>query len=182
MGYLVSSSPDKLSIVVPRRFNVFLFVFIPLWIAGWITLTLKGNRDGQRDSVIGLSFFGIVSVLFMYEWLWNLGGKEELEVTSSTLTHRRVLFGIFRTRKYPMERIAAPHFVASKRRRRSSTPSGLGFYYGDRKIRVGDNLTQRDAKEIVAMFIRQFPESAKCWEQYQEGMPELDEDMTLNLK
>jgi hypothetical protein len=118
----------------------------------------------------------------MYSWLWNLGGKEEFDFTKSTLTHRRILFGISRTREFWMDRIAEPHFVESRSRGKSRTPSGLGFYYGGKEIRLGDHLTQRDAKEIVAALIRQFPELAKCWAQYAEGLPELDEDMTLNLK
>jgi hypothetical protein len=182
MNYSISFSTDKLSIVVPRRFSPFLFAFIPLWVAGWITLTVKGSRNGQPESAIGLCIFGFVTVVFTYAWLWNLGGKEELNFTMSSLTYRRVLFGISRTREFWMDRIAEPHFVESKAGGKSHTPSGLGFYYSGKEVRVGDHLTQRDAKEIVGALIRRFPELPKCWGRYAEGLPELNEDMTLNLK
>jgi hypothetical protein len=118
----------------------------------------------------------------MYIWLWNLGGREELEFGVSTLKHRRTLFGVSRTREFEMERIAEPHFVESKRRTKSRTPSGIGFRYGGEVIRVGDNLSQHEAKEIVASVIQQFPQLVSCWGQYEEGLPELDELMTLKLR
>src|ERR1051325_2790682 len=113
MTYSVSSSTYKLSIIVPRHFSPFLFAFIPLWITLWITFAVKAYRSEQHQSRIALLFFGTISVLFLYRWLWNLFGREELHFTGSTLMYRRILLGISTTREYFMAKIAEPHFVQS---------------------------------------------------------------------
>lgn len=81
-----------------------------------------------------------------------------------------------------MAKIAEPHFVQSTSAGRSRIPRAIGFSYGGKEIRLGDDITQREAKETVATLVKQFPELAKCWGHYVEGLPELHEDMTLNLK
>ena len=182
MSYSISSSPDKLLIIVPRRFSPFLFAFVPLWIALWIAFALKAYRSGRPQSLIALLFFGIVSALFTYSWLWNLGGREELHFTRSALIYRRALLGISTIREFSMDRIAEPHFVQSRSAGKSRIPSGIGFFCSGKEIRLGDHLTHRDAKEIVAALVKQFPELAERWGHYVEGLPELSEDMTLNLK
>jgi hypothetical protein len=182
MNYSLSCSPDKVSIVVPRRFSPFLFAFIPIWVTGWITFTLRGNRNGKTDSLIGLIGFGIVTVLFIYVWLWNLGGKEKLEFTVSGLTHKRILLGFSRSRVFRMKLIDNPHFENSRYRGKSRTPSGIGFSYKGKKFKMGDNLTQRGAKEIVAAVLLHLPEVRQYWGSFAEGFPESEEELTLNLK
>jgi hypothetical protein len=182
MGYSLSSTPNKVSVVVARRRNLPFLFFFPLWVAGWMTLALKGNRNGQPQSIFGASFFGIVTVLMAYTCLWNLGGKEELEFTASVLKYRRTFFGISHSRLFSIERIDNPHFENSHNRGKSRVPSGIGFSYEGKEIRVGDYLTCRDAKEIIAAVLRQLPELPRYWGHYKQGFLEFDEDMSLNLK
>jgi hypothetical protein len=147
-----------------------------------VTLVLKGIRNGQPQSIIAVILFGLVTGLVAYAWLWNLGGKEELEFTASALTWKRTLLGISHSRLFSIKRIDNPHFENSQSHGKSRTPSGIGFSYEGRHFRIGDDLTQRDAKEIVAAVLRQLPELSQYWGAYREGLPELDEDMSLNLK
>jgi hypothetical protein len=182
MGYSLSSAPSKVSVVIARRFNLSLLLFFPLWVAWWATLVLKGLRSGQPQSIFAIIFFGLVTGLLAYAWLWNLGGKEELEFTAYVFTWKRTLLGISRNRIFRMNRIDNPHFENSQSRGKSRVPSGIGFSYEGKQLRFGDHLTQRDAKEIVAAVLRQLPELHQYWGSYTEGLPELDEDMTINLK
>lgn len=187
MAYSVSRSPDRLSIIVPRRFDPLVFAVFPLWTAGWVSLAVRAYRGGFNQSAIpsslfALILFSVVTVLFLHEWLWNIGGSEELNFTVTSLQHRRRLFGIGRTRVFRMNQIAEPHFVESVRRRRSRIPSGLGFKYGGKQVRVGDNLNQQEASEIVRPVLDQFPELGSVWSQYSEGLPEPDELLTLWLR
>jgi len=181
MGYSLSSTPSKVSVVIARRLDLPFLLFFPVWVVGWMTLALKGLRSGQRRSVVGILFFGLVTGFLAYAWLWNLCGKEELEFTACVLTWKRSLLGIARSRDFRMDRIANPHFENSRSRGKSRVPSGIGFSYEGKQIRIGDYLTQRDAKEIVAAVIRQLPELGQCWGRYTEGLRELNEDMSLNL-
>jgi hypothetical protein len=180
MGYSLSSAPSKVSVVIARRRNLPFLFFFPLWVAGWV-MALKETRN-RPQSIFGEIFFGIVTLSIAYAWLWNLGGKEELEFTASALNCRRSLFGISRSRLFSMKRIDNPHFENSHSHGKSRTPSGIGFSYEGKEIRVGDHLTCRDAKEIIAAVLLQLPELAPYWGRYKEGFLELNEDMSLNLK
>lgn len=185
MAYSVSRSEGVLSIIVPRRFNALLFAFFPLWTALWISFAVKDYGRGINESassLLGMVLFGLVSMFFLIAWLWNLAGREELNFTIAGLQHRRVLFGIAGTRTFRMSQIAEPHFVGSVRRGRSRIPSGLGFRYRGQRVRIGDNLTQQEAREIVALVTHQFPEVASVWSQFAEGLPEPDEFLTLKLR
>jgi len=83
MSYSISRAPNRLSVVVPRRFSLFFCLFFPLWVGGWVTLAVF-NPAGKPDSLLGLLMFGLLTVVFAYRWLWNLGGREELEFTPLT--------------------------------------------------------------------------------------------------
>jgi hypothetical protein len=182
MGYSLSSAPSKVVVGIPRRFNFLLFIFAPLWVAGSLTTVVRTSRGPQPQSSLTIILFGLLTVPIVYAWLWNLGGKEELEFTASVLTHRGSLFGISRSRVFSMKRIGSPHFENSRSRGKSRTPSGIGFSYEGKQLRFGDHLSQRDAKEIIARVLQQLPELRQYWGSFAEGLPELDEDMTLNLK
>jgi hypothetical protein len=182
MSYSLSSAPSKVSVVIARRFDLPFLLFFPLWVAVWTMLVLKGLRSGQPQSIFAIILFGIVTGLLAFRWLWNLGGKDELEFTAFAVTWKRTLLGISRNRIFRMNRIDNPHFENSQGRGKSRIPSGIGFSYEGKQLRFGDRLTQRDAKEIVAAVLRQLPELGQYWGSYTEGLPELDEDMSLNLK
>jgi hypothetical protein len=182
MGYSLSSTPSNVSVVIKRRLDLPFFLFLPAWVVGWTTLALKGLHREQPRAVVGILFFGLVTGLLGYTWLWNLCGKEELEFTACALIWKRTLLGISHNRAFRMNGIDNPHFENSRSRGKSRIPSGIGFSYEGKELRIGDHLTQRDAKEIVAAVIRQLPELGQCWGSYREGLRELNEDMSLNLR
>jgi hypothetical protein len=182
MGYSLSSEPSKVVVVIPRRFSFLLFALVPLWIVAWLTMVVGTSRGGQPQSVLTITVFSLVTLPVVYAWLWNLGGKEELEFTTSALTHRSNLFGVSHSRVFSMKRIERPHFENSQRRGKYGIPSGIGFSYKGKRFRFADHLSQRDAKEIVAAVLQRLPELRQYWGDYAEGLAELDEDMTLNLQ
>jgi hypothetical protein len=113
-----------------------------------VTLAIV-NPAGKPESVPALLGFGFLTVVFAYHWLWNLSGREELEFTPLRLTSRRILFGISRSRTFEMDRIADLHFVGSRSRGMSGrTPSGLGFYYDGRAVRLCDHVTEAEATAL----------------------------------
>jgi hypothetical protein len=182
MSYSISSEPNEVVVVIPRRFNYLLFIFAPVWVVVCLPIIVRTARDAQPQSILTVTLFGLVTAFIVYEWLWNLGGKEELEFTASVLTHRARLFGICRSRVFSMKEIDNPHFENSRSRGKSRIPSGMGFSYKGKQLRFGDHLTQREAKEIVAVVLQNLPKVREYWGTFAEGLPELDEDMTLNLK
>jgi hypothetical protein len=167
--------PKSLTVIVPRRFSLFWLLFIPLWFAGWITMAVT-NPSGKPESILATAAFGVFTVLMVYEWLWNLNGKDELKFTTSELIHRQILFGLSRTRVYMMGRITDPHFVPLRTRGMTHTPSGLGFSYDGRQVRVCNQLRQKEANEIVAAMIQQIPELNERWGSYVGGILDYDSE------
>jgi hypothetical protein len=182
MSYSLSRTTDRLSVVVPPRFSRFLFFFFPLWVCGWVTLVIV-DPAGKPEPILVPAFFGLVTVVLAYQWLWNLAGREELEVTSRAVTSRRILFSIPRIRTFEMSRITDPHFVGYQSRGMSGhTPSGLGFSYDGKPIRLCDHVTQAEAKALVSEIIQQFPQHSERWSRYDEGFPDSDKDVALDLR
>ena len=169
MRYSLSRAPSRLTVVIPRRFSLSLFLSIPLWIAAWVLIALIKPR-GDLQSILVLTAFGLFTIFVAYRWLWNLSGKEELEFTTSELIYRRFLLGISRTRVFAMDRLTDPRFVPPQQRGRSCTPSGLGFSYDGEQVKVCDELTQEEANQIVAAAVQQLPELADRWGCYINGM------------
>ena len=169
MRYSISRASDRLTVVIPRRFSLFLLLFIPLWVGGWLTIALAQPRR-EPQSLLVIVAFGLFSIFMVYRWLWNLSAREELEFTTSQLTYRRLLLGFTRTRVFMMDGITDPHFIPSEQRGRSYIPSGIGFSYDGEQVRVCDQLTQAEANQIVEAALKQYPELGDCWGRYVVGM------------
>lgn len=182
MGYSVSFVSNRLSIAFRRRLSLFMCLFYPFWAAGWITLAIAAPPQKAMPTY-GLILFGCATVLFGYHWLLKLWGREELEFAPSELIYRRILLGVSRMKIFKIERIVAPHFEPSRRKGMSGgTPSGLAFSYDGKEVRVCDGITQGEARALVSAIVQKAPEHAECWRRYEEGYPELNEFMTLDLK
>jgi hypothetical protein len=181
MNYPISCASKKVSVAIRPPFNFVLFAVVPVWVTVWVSMILKTFHSAQRQSIGGIVFSGIVTLLVAYAWFWNLTGREEIEFTINGLTYNRVLFGLSYSRVFRMSKIENPHFENSRRNGRSRTPSGIGFSYGGSDVKIGDHLTQRGAKEIVAAVLQEIPEVSKCWGNYVEGLPEESEDLSLRL-
>jgi hypothetical protein len=168
--------PGKLTIVVPRVFDVVLFLVVPVFVV-WSIYDLKHAALGTRI------FFAVVISLFIVGWLWNLDGREVLEFTPAELTHRRVLFGFAHSKAYPAADIRATHFVAPKvghRGRKSA--SGIGFIYHQKEIRFGDHLEREEARKIVCSVLAHFPELEPVWGAYYDAPPPKKGLVRLNLR
>jgi hypothetical protein len=182
--YSIESEPGKLSFTIPRVFDLYYFLFVPLFTAFAIYVLVHESHVSSAVILIRICI-GIVFVRMYLQWLWNLGGKEELQFTESELRHRRILFGLVRTKVYKMAVIKDPSFVAQKRGSAmggGGHPSGIGFAYNGKNIRTCDNITQPEAKEIVHAVLRQIPELAPIWASYTEGVPEATHFVTLILR
>jgi hypothetical protein len=182
MRFSVSRTPGNLSIIIPRRFDLFYCLFLPLWLIGFILLS-RNQPPNNRESYLAAGFFVVIALLMLHGWLWNLSGREELDFTADAFTYRRVLFGISRTRTFAMNEISAPRFVGSVRRgMHGTTPSGIRFSYRGKQIKFGDHLTQAEAKAVASTISREFPQYSSCWGQFDEGFPDSDKPVTLDLR
>jgi hypothetical protein len=171
-----------LVLITPRQFSIRLRAFLVFWIAAWMTAAwLKPLRTW--DSWLAIAVFGLVTILFAYQWVWNMRGREELNFDSDLLSYRRLLFGYSRVQRFQMSEITGPRFVHSRSRGMGgSTPSGLGFSYENKSFRIGDYVTWAEAKAIASAMEEAFPEHATTWRNYDEGIPDSDSPVAFNLR
>jgi hypothetical protein len=182
MRYSVSRSLGSLSFSIPSRFDQFLAWFFPFWLALFAVI-VQSHPPNDSESYFTAVMFAFATVLMCHRWLWNLCGKEELDFNANTFTHRRILFGFSRTRVFEMNEISTLHFVGSRSRAmRGRTPSGLGFLYRGDQVKVGDDLTQAEARGIASDIIQEFPQYARVWGRYDERLPDSDKPVELNLR
>jgi hypothetical protein len=110
-------------------------------------------------------------------------GREELGFASDVLIYRRLLFGLSRVQRFQMSKISNPRFVLSRNRgMRGSTPSGLGFSYENKSLRIGDHVTWAESKAIASAVKEAIPEQATTWRNYDEGIPDSERPVAFNLR
>jgi hypothetical protein len=161
--YQIREEPQKVVVVI-SAFDVPIFVlstFVFLFVAYFV------RNAFQQSDVWPRIFATIMVTVVLCNWLWIVGGKEEVEFTSTTLTIREVLFGMARTKTFDMADVKGPCFVPSRHRGMGgSRPSGIEFMSGDKEIIFCRGLTSPEAKEIVDAVVRYLPDLAPIWGRY----------------
>jgi hypothetical protein len=182
MASLITRTSGGIRVVItPPRWSIHLRVFLVFWTAAWITLAWRQPvRDWNWR--FGIAAFAAGTIFFGLLWIWNTKGREELDFASDSLTHRRLLFRLSRVDHFKMSMITNPRFVASRQRARGGTPSGLGFSYGIKIVRIGDEISWSESKAIAFAVAEAFPEHATVWRTYEEGVPDSRREVDLNLR
>lgn len=141
------------------------------------------SREPDRNSIFMWCWTTILLPAFIFGWLYMLFGKVELQFAPAELVHRRILFGMARTKTYQAGHIYSPFFELYYGHR-GRTCTAISFYYDGKLVRVCDGIEQPDAKELIDSVVRQMPALATTWGKYAEGVPvrERDGDVALKLK
>ena len=162
----IEGGPEGLEIVIPAGRNVFVVVFLGVWLAGWfmgemnVLAQIRSGRMGQPGAfvIFWLLFWTAGGLVAVYVWLWRLVGKERILMGTSTLRMTHDILGFGRTRVYELRKIArfqvVPPSVGSGNRDVAARLSGLAggaieFEYERRAIRFGFSLDEAEARTIV---------------------------------
>jgi hypothetical protein len=155
--YQIREEPHKVVVVI-SAFDLPIFVlatFFVLFVAYFV------RNAFQQSDLWPRILTAIIVTVVLYNWLWIVGGKEEVEFTSTTLTIREVLFGMARTKTFDTAYVKGPYFAPSHPRGMGgSRPSGIEFMSGDKEILFCRGLTPPEAKEIVDAVVRYLPDLA----------------------
>ena len=170
--YSMQSDPDCLVFVIPSRFKLVVFILVP-GVAIVFLLALFHPSASQPLDVYTRIEFGAFVLAGTVLWLWTMFGKEELQFTPTQLTRRRSLLGISRTDAFQIAEIRLPHFVVEHPGRKGR-PSGIGFQYRGKTLRIATGVRQLEAKEIVETVVAKFPEMKPTWGHYIEGVFDSD--------
>ncbi len=160
-----------------RNFSLGFLVFVPLFA---IAIVSGALRKKWPPDAPGMIWYGAIGLFLIYLWLGNLGRREELEFNPSEFIYRRAFFGFVRTTIYKAAEMGAPYL--DMRRRMAGAYTSIAFNYGGREIYLCWNIDRGEAKEMVGLILRKFPELRWPWGYYAETPRVEKGSTTLDLK
>ena len=186
--YVAVQAGDSLRVTLPSRKHWLLLIVNSLMILVWMPIfVIAGGFGGVAvlESALirhapvsfilfGLGFFilwfgllGAISLTALYTVLWNLAGREVIEVSRQSIRIKRVVPGWARTKEYLAEHIrdlrVSPQSLPSLYRQpnilfgRGMEYGQMAFDYGARTVRFAD-ADEAEIKMILAEILRQFPQ------------------------
>jgi hypothetical protein len=192
--YAIEDSGTSLKIIIPSRKHWLGILFLAYWLIGWafgeiavgefLLAGLIGVPLGKLSELSGvepavcsgvglflLAWFGgwtVGGALVIYTFLWQLTGKEIVEVSHLSITVSRQVFGFSRPKEYLAEhvknlRVASPAGDGWFGRPRATGFWGLSdgsivFNYRARLFRFGSGADGAEAKQIIAAIRQRFPQ------------------------
>jgi hypothetical protein len=190
----IQDEGTSLRVTVPSRRNYFTMFFLGFWLAGWafgeimvggiliagITKLLFNTPELDKFGVAGFPWVGLFLLVWLggwtlgggfalYNFLWQLAGKENIEISNDSIRIQRAIFGLGRTKEYLTNYIknlrVSPGVMDNNMfgwPRTSSfwANSGgyLAFDYGSQTFRFGGGIDEAEARQILEKIIGRFPQ------------------------
>jgi hypothetical protein len=163
----VLEQADGIAIRIPTRRNLFILVFLSLWLCGWavgevsapIAFFASARKNPGTDAflLIWLCGWTVGGAFAICVWLWQFKGCEIITVSPVGLGIRHEVIGFGLTRSYELSeirdlRIAPPVFNPFDFRSRMSI-WGIGggtiaFDYGYKTFRFAAGVDEAEARII----------------------------------
>ncbi|MCP4429278.1 MAG: hypothetical protein GY803_32745 [Chloroflexi bacterium] len=162
---------DQLAIAIPSRKQWFQLPFLIFWLMGWTFGELAALNDIAQRGLNGSGLFLLVWVTFwtiggamaLLTLLWILLGREMIIMDGRlTLTHRREILGVGRSKNYDLSLIQDLRTVTLSLPRPRQWPGWqnygvIAFDYGAKTIRIGNSLDEAEAKQIIRVLGKYMP-------------------------
>lgn len=112
----------------------------------------------------------IIGLFILYHFLWQVIGKEEVQITSTSIKIGQVVLGYKRTKEYLLEDIkdlglarVTPKDIVSHSGPFISMPNfgTISFDYGAKTIKFAGSIDEAEAKIIIAKIQEKYPEYKK---------------------
>ncbi|MBI5928637.1 MAG: hypothetical protein HY862_04970 [Chloroflexi bacterium] len=188
--YTLDDAVDTLKFSIPARKHWFFLLFSLFWLIFWagaeimvggmilsgLVAALTGSLetgDGIFPGVFMLFWFtfwtlGGTSILLSV--LWQIIGIETISVSATGIFVRRQVMGIGRSKAYDAQYIQGLRVVPSEpyllRQRRNPYSlwffnfGALAFDYGAKTFRIGGDLEEAEARDMLATIQSRFPQYA----------------------
>ncbi len=166
-----------IEILIPARRRPYLAIVLGFWLmaraAGAVMAPLAFFRqhDWGGPGVFVVAWLGIwltAGAFIIYLWLWTVLGKEVIRLDGRTLSVKRDVLGLGRTREFDWAHVAdlrvwpeegGPWYYASHWGYRPvlPEPGRILFDYGARTYRFGDGVDAPEARELINRMTARFP-------------------------
>jgi len=165
----------RLRVTLPARRNWLVLIFLSAWLVGWVfgevmVPTQLFGRTGKTGvdlfAAAWLVMWTIGGGFAIYIWLWNLVGREVIDVDSQSLRIKRAVGRWGRIREFGLTHVRALR-VAPQAFNPMDFSSGLRFWgvgggiiafdYGAKTYRFGSALDEAEAKQVLARLAERVP-------------------------
>jgi len=166
---IIEQMGSGLRITIPARTQVFAVIFLPLWLVGWAVGEITATRElisgghpangGALFLTVWLTGRTLGGAWAGYVLLWQLAGKEVIELTSTTLRRRKQIPIFSRSREFAVATIKRmrpvppiPSFYRGQEVMQALTFKGgaIAFDYGRDTHHLGAGLDEADADYVIA--------------------------------
>ena len=189
--YAVEDLGPFIVMTVPTRKNWFVVVYLSCWLVIWVfggiiaggtvaagfLATLRGQTSGTPAAGLGatglfiLAWLGIwaaFSALAIYSWLWQVTGKEVIQVSRQSIVINQVVLDFSRSKEYLAKYIRNLR-VSPLQMSPWGWPNAflrfpggmLAFDYGPRTFHFVEGVDEAEARQIAAMIKARFPALAR---------------------
>ena len=161
---------DTLRINIPNQKQWFRILFMGFWLIGWafgvssaLSIIFHGQGFAEQDlfTIVWLVGWTIGGAFVVYILLWQLFGKQVVEVSKQALTINQIGFGFGFPKKYLVEHIKLFRISTSTniygmfgwswtRKLSDGLSYGLiAFDYGSKTINFGGGINKAESKQIL---------------------------------
>jgi hypothetical protein len=174
--FTLENTPNGLQAIVPARKNVFVLLFMCVWLCGWVFGEVNAIRELLAPSestpnlflMVWLAGWTLGGAFALGTLAWQLAGREVISIGNATLEHRVEAFGVGRTRTYRLSEVKdlrATEYSSNPFTNQAAwfppvTGSGMGpvaFDYGARTMRLALALEEAEAKLLVSKLASRLP-------------------------
>ena len=173
---IIEENGTGLRITIPAATQAFAAIFMAIWLMGWawgevtVFQQLFGSPSARGSSQGGSAFLLVWLTLWtlgggwaVYALVWQLTGKEIIELTSTSLRQRKQIPVFSRSREYAVAnivnlRVAPPqssfyqgeHVISGM----SFKDGSISFDYGRDTHHLASGLDEADAKYVIDTMCR----------------------------
>ncbi|MCW5649007.1 MAG: hypothetical protein KIS62_04615 [Ramlibacter sp.] len=174
--FTLETTEDGLRAIVPARRNLFVLLFMCVWLVGWAFGELQAIRELLSPSektpqlflMVWLAGWTLGGVFALGTVVWQFAGREVIIVGSADLQHRVEALGVGRTKTYRLSEVknlratdySTNPFINQAAYFPPVTGSGFGpvaFDYGARTMRLAPVLEEAEAKLLVSKLSSRLP-------------------------
>jgi hypothetical protein len=164
-------SQRKWFLVLYLVFQVLVWLVMEVFFGAVIVGPLSKHgfhaSDGLMLLGVWLLLFTAAGLVAVYAFFWQIVGRETIEVSSQSMTVKRVLFGLGIPKEY-----LADHLKDFRASSDSGYRAGwssmfamwglvggtIAFDYGAKTYRIGVGIDEAEAKQIIAEIRQKFPQ------------------------